>query len=83
MKTDDVKPGFTQLELGYNPYHYFAKYCEELNGKHYVSRSLYKQQFLIDRNYNIHGPCLSDNEDVFYYAACLHCNTWVTKQHTG
>ncbi|CAG2241500.1 unnamed protein product [Mytilus edulis] len=47
MKTDDVKPGYTQLEVEYNRDQYFSKCCEELNGKHYISSTLFKQQFLI------------------------------------
>ncbi|VDI30046.1 Hypothetical predicted protein [Mytilus galloprovincialis] len=79
MKTDDVKPGYTQLEVEYNRDQYFSKCCEELNGKHYISSTLFKQQFLLGKNVTIHGPCISDNEGLLDYAVCVHCKTWVSQ----
>ncbi|VDI30048.1 Hypothetical predicted protein [Mytilus galloprovincialis] len=75
MKTKDVKPGFTMLQLEYNRYHCFSKYFVELNGRHYFSNALYKQQFLTEKS-NIHGPCLSNG--LMDLAVCVHCKTWIT-----
>ncbi|CAG2198483.1 unnamed protein product [Mytilus edulis] len=56
MESDDVKAGFTQLLLETNENDY--SFCEEFNGKHFLSNKLFKQPFLCsERNFdNIHGP---------------------------
>ncbi|XP_071124020.1 uncharacterized protein [Mytilus edulis] len=88
MKKEDVKPGFTQLKLNYSSQQSLLKQCEEQNGKHYLSSTLYKQRKINESSDcltkslpMIHGPCISDPEGSSDLAFCLHCNTWVSPAH--
>ncbi|CAC5424713.1 unnamed protein product [Mytilus coruscus] len=77
MDTDEVKPGFTQL-YSENKRGMFNKIYEPLNGKYYLSSALCRQGFLDDETkYIIHGPCLSDENEMMDIARCLHCKTWM------
>ncbi|VDI47792.1 Hypothetical predicted protein [Mytilus galloprovincialis] len=80
MKTDDVKPGFTQLILEQNVTKFALERCELFNGKQYLSSSLCKQQLSGYSGINIiHGPCLTDKKGVLDVAFCLHCKTWISQ----
>lgn len=61
METDDVKPGFAQLLVQNTGYKDEAHICKELNGKRYISSTLFIRHHLTD-GYGgiIHGPCISD-----------------------
>ncbi|CAC5406422.1 unnamed protein product [Mytilus coruscus] len=80
METDDVKPGFTQLLSETNGKKALFQFCEELNGKHFLSSTLFKQF----HSYNIdgaiiHGPCVSDKNGILDQCLCLHCKTWISQ----
>ncbi|CAG2210587.1 unnamed protein product [Mytilus edulis] len=62
METDDVKPGFTLLQLEYSGSEFFSTDCEELNGRYYLSSTLNKQSFFRSSSDMIHGPCISSGE---------------------
>ncbi|VDI36227.1 Hypothetical predicted protein [Mytilus galloprovincialis] len=79
MESDEFKAGFTQLLLETNENAY--SFCEEFNGKHFLSNKLFKQSFLCsERNFdNIHGPCLTDSHGIVDKCFCLHCKTWISQ----
>ncbi|CAC5406425.1 unnamed protein product [Mytilus coruscus] len=80
METDDVKPGFTQLLLETNVIKTLSEYCEELNGKHYLSSTLFKHDLLDNQDTHIiHGPCISDKTGLYDYVISLHCKTWTSQ----
>ncbi|VDI52690.1 Hypothetical predicted protein [Mytilus galloprovincialis] len=82
METDDVKAGFTKLKVeqidlilkGFLSY-----LCEERNGKHYFSSTLFKQELVRISDGVVHGPCLSNKTGTFDQATCLHCTTWISQ----
>ncbi|XP_063414863.1 uncharacterized protein LOC134696841 [Mytilus trossulus] len=79
METDDVKAGFTQLLVKQMGPEFLCQFCEELNGKHYFSSTLYKHELLRKANNEcvLHGPCLSDKKGTSDYAMCIHRTTWI------
>ncbi|CAC5367594.1 unnamed protein product [Mytilus coruscus] len=80
METDDVKPCFTLLRLEYIRNPYVFQYCEERNGKYYISSALCKQKVILFGNNDvaIHGPCISSKNEFFDMAVSLHCKTWIS-----
>ncbi|CAC5397849.1 dinG [Mytilus coruscus] len=78
MKTDDVKPGCTQLLLKYTCCQSVFYFCEEINGEHYCSSALFKEMFLCGFLEKTHGPCLADNYGMVDYANCFHCKSWIS-----
>ncbi|XP_071126808.1 uncharacterized protein [Mytilus edulis] len=77
MEIDDVKPGFTKLLIKTNV---ISEYCEELNGKHYLSSAFFMHNLLPNQDTHIiHGPCISDKDGSFDHATCLHCKTWLSQ----
>ncbi|XP_071128162.1 cyclic GMP-AMP synthase-like receptor 2 [Mytilus edulis] len=79
METDDVKAGFTQLQVEQTNHQVVFETLEELNGKHYFSSTLFKRQFLNGPDCVAHGPCISDTKGKYDYAFCLHCTKWVSQ----
>ncbi|XP_052081006.1 uncharacterized protein LOC127718971 [Mytilus californianus] len=78
LERDNVKAGFTRLQLAYTIWKNILNQCEEQHGKYYYSSTLYKQHFLQLKGSTIHGPCLTDADGTYDFAWCLHCKTWVS-----
>lgn len=84
MERDDVKPCFTQLLVDQTDPQVLSELLEEFNGKHYVSSLLFKKEGLHEGNidhavHHIHGPCISDKNNNYDHALCLHCKTWISQ----
>ncbi|CAG2210586.1 unnamed protein product [Mytilus edulis] len=60
METDDVKAGFTQLQVKPTDPLFLSFLCEERNGKHYFSSAIFKKVLLHNSSGVVHGPCVSN-----------------------
>ncbi|CAG2212112.1 unnamed protein product [Mytilus edulis] len=84
MDTEDTPPCFTQLELYTNVNNlpnFFKQQLQQHRGKHLLSSELFKSQvleqiqpFCPGLKLNMHGPCLSDINDMMDFAFCLKCD---------
>ncbi|VDI01703.1 Hypothetical predicted protein [Mytilus galloprovincialis] len=82
MDTEGVSPCFTKLRLIFNDPNIYCKSIQNLVqidsfGKYFFSNKLLKMPFL-QANLKIHGPCVSDHNDVFDFALVLQCNQWIS-----
>ncbi|XP_071137242.1 uncharacterized protein [Mytilus edulis] len=82
MDTEDVSPCFTKLRLIFNDPNIYSKLIQKIVhidsfGKYFLSNKLFKMLFL-GPNFKIHGPCLSDHNDVLDIAFVLQCNQWIS-----
>ncbi|XP_071135981.1 uncharacterized protein [Mytilus edulis] len=82
MDTEDVSPCFTKLRLIFNDPNIYCKSIQKIVqidsfGKYFFSNKLFKMSFL-GPNLKIHGPCLSDHDDVVDIALVLQCNQWIS-----
>ncbi|CAC5380208.1 unnamed protein product [Mytilus coruscus] len=80
MDTDDVKPGFTQLRLEENcSKKILFERSVQIADKYYLSSTLWKHGNLpIGEMFRIHGPCISDKDELSDIVESLHCKTWVS-----
>ncbi|XP_063416265.1 uncharacterized protein LOC134697908 [Mytilus trossulus] len=71
-ETDDLKPGFTQMVVELTDNQSLLQFCEKLNGKLYLSRTLFKKGFLGNTmniyGSKIHGPSISDKDGIKFFA---------------
>ncbi|XP_071177881.1 uncharacterized protein [Mytilus edulis] len=89
MDTEDTPPCFTQLQLYTNVNNlsnFFKQQLQQHRGKHLLSSELYKSQLLKEMQVfwpefklKMHGPCLSDINDIMDFAECLKCVKWVSQ----
>ncbi|VDI58750.1 Hypothetical predicted protein [Mytilus galloprovincialis] len=64
MESEDVKPGYTLLNLEYSICQEIINDWYEHNGKQYFSSTLHKQRYLQD-TFTIHGPCILNKDGTF------------------
>ncbi|XP_071136363.1 uncharacterized protein [Mytilus edulis] len=82
MDTEDVSPCFTKLRLIFNDPNIYCKTIQKIVqidsfGKYFLSSKLIKMLFH-QAPFKIHGPCLSDHNDVLDLACVLQCNQWIS-----
>ncbi|XP_063424641.1 uncharacterized protein LOC134708212 [Mytilus trossulus] len=87
MDTEDTPPCFTQLRHP-DYYTFISKSIKQILQKtcimNKLSNELYLSYFQSITNGHpycskIHGPCLSDQDDLYDFAICLKCDKWVTQ----
>ncbi|CAC5406048.1 unnamed protein product [Mytilus coruscus] len=88
MDTEDTQPCFTHLRLytNYDIISYSIQQKMQLHrGMNLLSSELYKSKLLKQVNVlnplinTIHGPCLSDNGEIYDYASSIKCDQFNSK----
>ena len=77
MDMDDCKLGFTHLRLVQCNHANILKLCKQIAHSSYLSNELLKNELVSTSQqlgdlYHVHGPCVSDKDDVFDLAQCFH-----------
>ncbi|CAC5397848.1 unnamed protein product [Mytilus coruscus] len=78
MKTDNVKPGFTQLLLKYTCWQFILIYVKKLTVNIIVRVHYLKKISCLVNQLKLHGPCISDDDGLFDNAFCFHCKSWIS-----
>ncbi|XP_071124015.1 uncharacterized protein [Mytilus edulis] len=78
MEMNDTHPGYTQLRLVYSFFPIILQSCHRIRSEYYYSNSLHNQRFSKSLFSTFHGPCISDNNELYDIAFCLHCKSWIT-----
>ena len=87
MDMDNCKLGFTHLRLVQCNHPIIVQWCKQLGNYSYLSNELLKTSFMSasqqhsDALHHVHGPCLSDKDDIIDYALCLHSRQWILPAH--
>ncbi|XP_071124298.1 uncharacterized protein [Mytilus edulis] len=78
MEMEDTQPGFTKLRLVHGFVPSMLSYCDEIDRGFYFSNFSYKQKSYSKIFSTIHGPCVSDENQICDLAYCLHSKLWIT-----
>jgi len=85
MDMDDCKLGFTHLRLVQCNHANILKLCKQIGHSSYLSNELLKNSLISSSQqsgwHHIHGPCVSDKNDLLDYALCFHSRQWILPAH--
>jgi hypothetical protein len=86
MDMDDCTLGFTHLRLVQCNHPIILQWCKQIGDSSYLSNELLKTNILSKSeqyggSHHIHGPCVSDKDDVLDYAVCFHSGEWISPAH--
>ena len=83
---DDCKPGFTHLRLVQWYHANILRWCKQIGHSSYLSNELLKNELLsksqqLGGSHYVHGPCVSDKDDLVDTALCFHSRQWILPAH--
>jgi hypothetical protein len=83
MDMDDCNLGFTHLRLVQCNHHHSLQCCKQIGNDYYLSNELLKTYLISNSQrhgnpYHVHGPCLSDKNNVVDHAICFHSRQWIS-----
>ena len=86
MDMDDCKLGFTHLRLVQCNHGSILKWCKQIGDSSYLSNELLKNELIsksqqLGGSHYVHGPCVSDNDDIIDHALCFHSRQWILPAH--
>ena len=86
MEMDDCNLGFTHLRLVQCNYASILKWCKQIGHSSYLSNELFKNVLISKlqergESHHVHGPCVSDKDDILDYALCFHSRQWILPAH--
>ncbi|XP_076072110.1 uncharacterized protein LOC143043817 [Mytilus galloprovincialis] len=78
MEMEDTQPGFTKLRLLHTSDQSILEFCYDIGNDFYFSNLSFKRKFIIDMFPRLHGPCITDKDELYDIAYCVHSKLWIS-----